>query len=432
MTPRDLNLTYSAAQAHIFFDSEQHGRYRIFPKGRRLGATRGAAHAFIEWMLDGDACLWGDTIAGNIDRYVERYFLPTLRKASIPHRWTSQERVLRVANGFTDFRSADRPANWEGFAYKRVFLNEAGLILEDRYLYENAVLPMLLDFPDAQLIAAGTPKGRNLFHELYQRGIAKEPGFHARTFTTWENPWLTREAIEELTRDLPDEVVRQEFKGEFIDGDDGGFRIIPREWVRQAQERWKNTAPPAGKSEALGVDVARGGRDKTVIAPRWGNHIGQLITAPGTSTPDGPAVAALVIPLVGEGTRVNIDVIGVGTSPYDHLRAVHPQVTAVNGAERTDARDNSGKLGFVNVRAEAYWRLREALDPHGVTLLTLPPDLELTEDLTAPTWKLTARGVQVEAKEDIQRRLGRSPDKADAVAYALYERLEPAFLAAWS
>ncbi|HEX2863051.1 MAG TPA: hypothetical protein VHN99_00670, partial [Deinococcales bacterium] len=202
--PTNLDLTYSRAQSHMFFDSTPLGKFRIFPKGRRLGATRGAAHACIEWMLDGHACLWGDTIAGNIDRYVERYFLPVLTKAGIPHRWTGTGRVLRVGSGHTDFRSADRPENWEGFGYRHVFLNEAGIILEDRYLYENAVLPMLLDFPDAELIAAGTPKGRNLFYQLHQRALSGEPGYHTRTFTTWDNPWLTPAAIATLTEGLPE------------------------------------------------------------------------------------------------------------------------------------------------------------------------------------------------------------------------------------
>jgi hypothetical protein len=45
----------------------------------------------------------------------------------------------------------------------------------------------------------------------------------------------------------------------------------------------------------IGVDVARGGKDKTVIAQRFGNWFAPLKKIPGTSTPDGPAVAANVM-----------------------------------------------------------------------------------------------------------------------------------------
>ena len=73
-----------------------------------------------------------------------------------------------------------------------------------------------------------------------------------------------------------------------------------------------------------------------------------------------------------------------------------------------------------NVRAEAYWGLREALDPVKGDNLTLPDDPELLADLVAPHWKLSASGIQIESKDEIKARLGRSPDCGDAVVLAHY------------
>jgi len=192
----------------------------MFPKGRRLGATRGAAVAFTKWMGAGYPCLWGDTINSNIDRYVERYFEPFLKHHNIKYDWNSRKKLLRVGNGYTDFRSADRPENWEGFGYKKIFLNEAGIILNDEYLYQNAVLPMMMDFPDSQLIAAGTPKllsgvGKN-FYELCQKAVNKEPGYYTRTFTTYDNPFLEREQIHALEMEIPARERQQEIYGVFV------------------------------------------------------------------------------------------------------------------------------------------------------------------------------------------------------------------------
>ena len=59
--------------------------------------------------------------------------------------------------------------------------------------------------------------------------------------------------------------------------------------------------------------------------------------------------------------------------------------------------------------------MRECLDPvHGEDL-ALPPDAELLADLCAPRYRLTASGILLEAKEEVVRRLGRSPDAGDAV-----------------
>ena len=91
----------------------------------------------------------------------------------------------------------------------------------------------------------------------------------------------------------------------------------------------------------------------------------------------------------------------------------------MNGSEGSTERDRSGRLGFVNKRAEWWWRMREALDPENGEDICLPPDPELLADLCAPTWMLKARGIQVESKDEIKERIGRSPDRGDAAVYAL-------------
>lgn len=230
----------SECQYHIFFGSEALGRFRLFPKGRRLGATRGAGAAFIVWMKSGNKCLWGDTVNTNIDRYVERYFVPILRNEKIPYKWNKRDKLLEVGEGFTDFRSADRPENWEGFGYDKVFLNEAGIILNNAYLYTNAVLPMMIDSPTSQLIAAGTPKltkGKGVyFYELWQRWLRKEPDFYGRIYSTYDNPFLTKDQIKSLEKEIPSAERPQEIYGQFMLK---GGNLVKMEWFQ------RYTMPPS-------------------------------------------------------------------------------------------------------------------------------------------------------------------------------------------
>ena len=65
--------------------------------------------------------------------------------------------------------------------------------------------------------------------------------------------------------------------------------------------------------------------------------------------------------------------------------------------------------------------MREALDPEGDQDVCLFPDPELKADLCAPRWRVNLRGVQVDSKEDIIKRLGRSPDKGDSAVYSIAE-----------
>jgi hypothetical protein len=241
-----------------------------------------------------------------------------------------------------------------------------------------------------------------------------------------DNPYLVEAGYVARLQALPEPLRSKMLYGDFTRGrEDDPYQVIPSEWVRLAQERWKAAPRPDLPMTAMGVDVARGGDDKTVLAMRHGAWFDELRSYPGTSTPDGPAVAALVLANRRGKAIINVDVVGVGTSVYDHLKGATDGVVTINGAERSEATDRSGELRFVNLRAELWWRAREALDPAGGEDLCLPPDRELLADLCAPRWRLAARGIQVEAKEDLSKRIGRSPDKGDAVVYALGTKAMP-------
>lgn len=228
----ELELTYTEKQTELFFP-DRFPKYSIVPKGRRAGLTRGAVHAFVEYGLDNDMphfpkgdlyFLWGDTVSTNIDRYFERYFQPALKQ--LPESvwtWKKVDKILKVGRLTIDFRSADRPENWEGFGYHLIFLNEAGIILEDDYLYNNAVLPMLIDFPNAKLIAAGVPKGKrhkngeHKFYHLYKEGLSDTVNYRILRMTALDNPFIARDEIHLISSSMDSETKKQEMDGEFVD-----------------------------------------------------------------------------------------------------------------------------------------------------------------------------------------------------------------------
>lgn len=238
-----------------------------------------------------------------------------------------------------------------------------------------------------------------------------------------DNPYYMATGYKAQLQALPEPLRSQMLYGDFSAGvDDDPWQIIPTEWVRLAQRRWAERTIHKTPISAVGVDVARGGKDSTIIAKRYDNWLDRLVKHPGKSTPDGPLVAAQIkIELDGQpqSTPINVDIIGVGTSVYDALTANgFKQARGVNSAGKSTARDKSKRLGFVNLRAEMWWNLREILDPESKMDVALPPDSELFADLCAPKWKLTVRGIQVEDKEEIKKRIGRSPDSGDATALA--------------
>lgn len=198
--------------------------------------------------------------------------------------------------------------------------------------------------------------------------------------------------------------------------------VIPLAWVEQAVERWKAlrddpefTLSPLDK---LGIDVARTGEDKTVFAPRHGAMVPELLEYSLQSTMV-TAIRAEEYLQTNRAYSATVDVIGVGAGVVDRLREDDYVVDAFNGSEKSVLTDVSGEIGFLNRRAAAWWTMRELLDPANGLEVALPDDDGLIGDLVAPKWKITSGGkIQVESKDDIKKRIGRSPDKGDAVVLA--------------
>ena len=237
-----------------------------------------------------------------------------------------------------------------------------------------------------------------------------------------DNPYLMGTGYMATLQSLPEPLRSQMLTGDFAAGmEDGAWQIIPSAWVKAAQDRWQPRSAK-GVMDSIGVDVSRGGRDETIISRRHGAWFDELICTPGTASPDGPSVAGQVLAQRRDRAPVHIDIVGWGSSPYDFLNTNGVQTIGVNGASTQGLGvTKDGGLSFFNRRAEILWRVREALDPDNPQPISLPPDPQLAADLCAPTWTMTARGIQVEAKEDIIKRIGRSPDRGDAVAMALID-----------
>lgn len=235
-----------------------------------------------------------------------------------------------------------------------------------------------------------------------------------------DNPYLVGTGYMRTLQALPEPLRSQMLKGDFSAGtEDNAFQVIPSAWVQAAMDRWTERT---SKQEMLGVgvDVARGGRDNTVIAKRHeGWWVDELVVHPGANTPDGPTTAGMVVAQVRDAAPVHIDVIGVGASPYDHLVDLGIHVVPINSSEATDAYDRSGVLKLANLRTVLWWRMREALDPKNDIGVSLPPDPRLYADLCTPLFKVRSGKIWIESKDEIFKRLQRSTDFADAVIMAM-------------
>lgn len=209
--------------------------------------------------------------------------------------------------------------------------------------------------------------------------------------------------------------------------------LISIRWVEEAEVLWRACVPnhaigPQGPLLALGCDVARSNTgDETVV---FGIHQGPVLLQP---TKRDIRIARQVQAVVGQDTmatagtlmregflkglkRIGVDDDGVGGGVTDRLRELkHRPLPIKNGGKPLDPKH------FTNQKTEMWWWLREMLR---TGQLALPPENpRLQADLTIITVKPNSKGLlQLEKKEDLKKpeRLGRSPDRGDALAMAVY------------
>jgi len=236
-----------------------------------------------------------------------------------------------------------------------------------------------------------------------------------------DNPFLVNTNYQAQLDGLPEPLRSAVRDGNFMaTRKDAEWQVIPTEWVIQAQARWKPDGHKRFKMTAMALDPAGGGKDSEELIWRHGPWYAEPISAQGEQTAKATGATTSVFMHRRDGCPLVIDV-GGGYAGAVLTRMGDNAVPCIkfNGASAGVGRAKDTHMTLANKRAEAWWKFREALDANqqGGSEIELPPDPELRADLTAPcldTRALETRGViQVESKDNLRQRLGRSPGKGD-------------------
>lgn len=278
--------------------------------------------------------------------------------------------------------------------------------------------------PDAIFEAGASSMTANSSSVLLLGNPIRSSGFFYDTHHKLKDDWETRvissvdskrvskEFIEEIASRYggrESNQFRVRCLGEFPLSDDDS--IIPRHLVESAVGR---DVEPVGGAVVMGVDVARFGSDSSAICLRQGN----AILGDGVKTRKGLNTMQVVGWVRSElddlkrrkieVESVNIDVIALGAGVVDRLLEEGIDVRGVNVSE---APSIAGQ--HLNLRSELWEKCRvwfEGLD------VVIPGDSRLIEELVGVRYSFSSTGKQkVESKDEMRRRLGGSPDSADAL-----------------
>jgi hypothetical protein len=259
----------------------------------------------------------------------------------------SEKRIELVNGAALDYWTMDSDDPARGRKYKRVVVDECGIVRNLADIWNSAIRPTLADLRgDGWML--GTPKGRREFHRFYLRGVQNEHGWAAFRAPTSSNPAIDPEELADAKRQMPPQIYAQEFEG--IPADDGGNPF-------GMDAIAKCFGDCAGEPVCYGVDLAKS-TDWTWVVGL--SAAGQVVVSERWQSP-WLETKRRVARIIGDKPTA-MDSTGVGDPIVEELQRDLPNVEGVKFSstskqqmmERLAARIQSGEVRFADpiLRAE--------------------------------------------------------------------------------
>jgi phage FluMu gp28-like protein len=251
-----LNVALHPGQMEVYKDNH---RFRILVCGRRWGKTLLSSYLVILAALNKpDGMYW--LVSPN---YTQTKIIWRMIRKNIPKdhvkRVMEGELFIELHNGSMIFaKSGDNPDALRGEGLDGVVVDEAAFVKRD--VWEQALRPALADKEGWALIIS-TPKGKNWLYEIFLRGIdvANHPDYSSFHYTSYDNPFLRKEELDEMVKGLPELTYKQEILAEFIEGGGTVFHNVDSVCICHQEE------PKNDRIYCMGVDLGRH-NDFTVIS----------------------------------------------------------------------------------------------------------------------------------------------------------------------
>lgn len=257
----------------------------------------------------------------------------------------------------------------------------------------------------------GTPKGMNLFHDLWLQA-KNDPSWYAGMFSADDTNLIDAGELALARTVMSPNSYRQEFLCDFTASSDNV--LIPVDLASDAAQRTIDERLLQGLPKILGIDIARFGGDRTCLFKRCGLAAYTPLVLEGADNMEVVGRAANII-TEWEPDAVFIDA-GRGEGVIDRLRQLGHDVIEVNFGGKPD------NPRFNNKRTEIWDTMAKWLRDGGV----IPNMTDLKADLCGPTYSFDpSNRMALEPKDHMKERGLRSTDLADSLALTFSYPVHP-------
>jgi hypothetical protein len=222
-------------------------RFNVVICGRRFGKSILGEQIAVEGALAGYPIGWFAPNYRLLDepmRDIASMLLPVTTQFN-----KQDKRLFLATGGCIDFWSCDSDEPGRSRAYKTVILDEAAFIANLKQLWDGPIRPTLTEHGGSAWFLS-TPYGHNDAMELFARGESGVDGWASFRAKTIDNPYISKDEVENARRELPPDVFAQEYEGIPAANAGNPFGV-------EALAAIEGSCEGAGKVVAWGVDLAK-------------------------------------------------------------------------------------------------------------------------------------------------------------------------------
>lgn len=289
---------------------EEARRFNVLACGRRWGKT----------LFEIDRAAYTVAEGGPVGWFAPTYKIlldamqQAIRAFGDGARVSKSEKVVAFpTGGLIEFWSLQDEDAGRSRRYKRVIVDEAGMVPNLKRIWHEAIRPTLVDF-EGDAWFGGTPKGRNFFWEAFEMSDVREE-WKSWRFPTSSNPFVSVEEIEAAKESTPERYFRQEYMAEFLEDAGGVFHGV----AACVEPGSCNGFPEGNGRYTMGVDLGRT-EDYTVLTvvdstgvQRWFERFGGIGWEEQVARIESLAVTF--------DADVVVDATGLGDPIYERLCA---------------------------------------------------------------------------------------------------------------
>ena len=193
-------------------------KYHIVSLGRQSGKSLMGMNLMLYWAINHKPCkiLWVSPVYSQANK-VQKELDNAIRNSNIIESCNYSDNYIKLRTGSEIyFRSAERYDNIRGYTFDYAIMDEAAFMKEETWT--EAVRPTL-SVRGKKVLFLSTPKGKNWFYDLYQIALSDDyPNYIAYKGSSYDTPFISSQEIEDAKATLPNNVFKQEYLAEFLEG----------------------------------------------------------------------------------------------------------------------------------------------------------------------------------------------------------------------